>query len=257
MRTSHTRSIKGFGIFSAVLAALLLAGCGSGSSEESKQSEGRLTVFGAASLTDVLPEIDSTPRYSFASSDTLATQIREGADVDVFAAANTRVPNELFEADLVEEPVVFAVNRIVLAVPTDSKLQSLDDLVADKSALIVMARKGVPLGDYTVKVLDALERAPLVKRTRSFEEDARAVTSKVALGEADAGFVYVTDLQPFKDKLRAIELPETSANHAAYAVAAVRGAKHGAGAGSFIEALTSKAGRDALTRAGFAVPDTE
>jgi molybdate transport system substrate-binding protein len=134
-----------------VLAALLVAGCGStGSSGDSTRSEPKLTVFAAASLTDVLPAIDSKPRYSFASSDTLATQIREGAAADVFAAANTRVPNELFEADLVDEPVVFAVNRIVLAVPTDSKLQSLDDLVADRTALLVMARAGVPLGDYTV-----------------------------------------------------------------------------------------------------------
>src|SRR5918912_1282146 len=77
-----------------------------------------ITVYAAASLTDVFPKIDSEPRYSFAGSNTLAAQIQQGAPVDVFASANTTLPDQLAAKGLCSKPVVFTRNTLVLIVPT-------------------------------------------------------------------------------------------------------------------------------------------
>lgn len=229
-------------------ASLVAGGCGSG--EESSKSS-PLAVAAAASLTDVLPEIDSDPKYQFGPSDALATQVREGGRVDVFAAANTVIPCTLHEEGLVEEPVAFAANRIVMIVPKDSKLRSLDDLRSSDDAAIVLARAGVPVGDYAVKVLEALDAEDIVKRVSSHEQDARAVVAKVALGEADAGFGYATDAAVAEYDVRAVELPQTDANHALYAIAVTTAARDGQAAEAFVERVRSQSGQDVLEAAGF------
>src|SRR3954454_2772789 len=247
----------------ALLAGLsLLAGCGSADDPSSSPAaKAQLTVSAAASLKNAFTRYGqdfqaATVRSSFAGSDELAAQIRQGVRPDVFAAANTKLPEELYEAGLVEKPVVFAANELVLAVPADSSVQSLDDL-AKKGTTIAMGSESVPVGSYTRKVLDGLpaaQKAAILGNVRSNEPDVGGVVGKVVQGAVDAGFVYVTDVEATEGKLRAIDLPPTLKPQVAYGVAVVKGAKHPRQAKEFVDGLLSGAGREALDRAGFLPP---
>jgi molybdate transport system substrate-binding protein len=232
------------------LGALVLAlgACG-GDDEEP------LTVFAAASLTEVFQELSPETRFNFAGSDELATQIREGAEADVYAAASPRYPDELYDAGLVGEPRVFATNRLVLVVPHENQagIESLDDLDRDGVRLVVGA-EGVPIGDYTRSVLEDAGRSALLARVVSNEEDAKGVVGKVALGEADAGFVYATDAQAAADDVRAIELPADVQADIRYPVAVVVGTDQTDQARSFVDQLLSARGRRLLRQAGFGIP---
>jgi molybdate transport system substrate-binding protein len=116
-----------------------------------------LTVFAAASLTNVFPQIASHERYSFSGSNMLAAQIQQGAPVDVFASANTKLPEQLYEQGLVEKPVVFTRNELILIVPKSNpaRIHSVFDLRKPGVKLVVGAA-GVPVGDYTRIVLHNL-----------------------------------------------------------------------------------------------------
>ena len=155
-----------------------------------------LTVSGAASLQEALTECAPDAKLQFAGSDELAAQIRQGAPVDVLAAANTKIPDELAGEGKLEEPVAFASNQLVLAVPADSDIQGLDDLEGDGVRLVIGA-EGVPVGDYTRTVLGNLPPAQgeaILANVRSEEPDVKGVVGKLAQGAADAGFVYATDV---------------------------------------------------------------
>jgi molybdate transport system substrate-binding protein len=152
--------------------------------------------------------------------------------------------------------VVFAANRLVLAVPSDGKVTSLDDL-AKPGTTIAMGSESVPVGAYTRKVLDGLpaaERKAILGNVRSNEPDVGGVVGKVTQGAVDAGFVYVTDVQAAGGELKAIDLPAELKPQVAYGVAVVKGAKHPEQAKAFVDGLLSGAGRDALDRAGFLPP---
>ncbi|HZB85978.1 MAG TPA: molybdate ABC transporter substrate-binding protein [Gaiellaceae bacterium] len=228
-------------------AAATLAACGG--------DDGTLTVFAAASLREVLPNIDPHPRYSFAGSDELALQIREGAPADVYAAASPRHPAELAEEGLVERPVVFATNRLVLVVPSDNPagIGAVGDL-GREGVRVVVAAAGVPAGDYTRQVLETLGREDVLAQVVSEEADVKGVVSKVALGEADAGFVYATDVAPVEDDVDVIELPDEAQPEVEYSVAVVRGSEREREARAFVERLLGPAGREALREAGFGTP---
>ena len=142
------------------LAALLAAcGCGSNSSVSTGEPAAPLTVSAASSLTEAFEAygevLPGDQRFSFAGSDELAAQIRQGVEPDVFAAANTGLPEELAAEGLVEEPVVFAQNRLVIAVAPDSPIDSLEDLREPGTDLVLCA-PGVPCGDYALEVLGKL-----------------------------------------------------------------------------------------------------
>jgi molybdate transport system substrate-binding protein len=231
-----------------VAAALLLAGCGSG------DGDGELTVYAAASLTDVLPEVDPDARYSFAGSDELATQIREGAPADVFAAASTKYPRELHEEGLVDEPAVFATNRLVLVVPLDNPagIEKVAD-VERSGTKLVLAAEGVPVGDYARDVLADLGLEDALANVVSNEDDVKGVVAKVAIGEADAGFVYATDAA-VEDDVRVVELPDGAQPLIEYAVAVVSSRPNQDAARAFVEELLGPYGRRALEAAGFGVP---
>jgi molybdate transport system substrate-binding protein len=235
------------GILSALLG--ITAGCGgSGGSEP-------LSVYAAASLADVFPTIDSSAQFSFAGSDELATQIREGAPADVYAAASSKYPQELFDEGLVEKPVTFASNRLVLIVPSGNPaaIASVED-VARPGTKLVIAAEGVPVGDYTRTILDTLGLSGALENVVSNEDDVKGVASKVALGEADAGFVYATDVTAVKNRVRSIELPADAQPPIEYQVAVVKATDDAAAARAFVELLRSGAGRNALAHAGFALP---
>jgi molybdate transport system substrate-binding protein len=242
----------------ALVVALALSGCGSG--------EDTLTVSAAASLKDALTGYgarfdDAKARFSFAGSDELAAQIRKGARPDVFASANTKLPDELYKEGLVQKPVTFAGNRLVLAVPasSDAAIASLKD-IGKAGTTLAVGSEGVPVGSYTRTVLAKLpesESSAILKNVRSEEPDVAGIVGKLTQGAVDAGFVYISDVRATGGKLKAIELPESLQPTVAYGVAIVKDAKHEDAAKTFVDGLLDGAGRDALDAAGFEPPPAQ
>jgi molybdate transport system substrate-binding protein len=244
--------------FAAVLAALaLLTGCGD-DGEASAGDRPQLIVSAAASLTDALTECsrDFEPAdvaLSFAGSDELAAQIRQGVKPDVYAAANTSLPERLANEGLLQEPVEFATNELVLAVPAnDAKVASIDDLTQPGTKLVIGA-ESVPVGSYTREVLSRLptgDEQAILANVRSEEPDVNGVVGKIVHGAADAGFVYRTDATD----LHAIALPEDMQPTVAYGAGVVTGAPQPELAQRYVEGLTNGACADALAAAGFGPP---
>jgi molybdate transport system substrate-binding protein len=250
-------------VVALALCAAIVSGCGS-SSGSSTGSSGTptLTVSAATSLTDAFTAYgkqfdEAKARFSFAGSDQLAAQIQQGARPDVYAAANTKLPDQLYSKGLIEKPVVFATNTLVLAVPASgSKIASLADL-AKPGVKIAAGAPSVPVGTYTLKVLSGLpaaERKAIEGNIVSSEPDVGGVVGKVAEGAADAGFVYITDVKASGGKLKALTIPASLNPTAAYGVAVVKGAKHEQQAQSFVNGLLNGAGHQQLQKAGFGAP---
>jgi molybdate transport system substrate-binding protein len=214
------------------------------------------TVFAAASLTNVLPQIDRTARYSFAGSDQLALQIRQGAPVDVYASASPKFPELLYRDGLVLKPVVFATNRLAVLVPRSNpaKIRSVYDL--RRSGLrVVIGDRSVPIGSYTRQLLDTIGITDdVMKNVVSQETDVKGIVAKVALGEADAGFAYVTDAKPVAKRVRLISLPKWAQPPIRYELAVAKEAAHPAAARAFVKRVLSAHGRLLLKRAGFGLP---
>jgi molybdate transport system substrate-binding protein len=212
----------------------------------------KLTVFAAASLTGVFPQIDKAPRYNFAGSDQLAFQLTQGAPADVFAAASPKYPEQLYAKGLVYKPRVFATNELVVIVPraNEAGIHSVYDL-RRKGLRMVIGAKGVPVGDYTRRALAALRLSAVLKNVVSQETDVKSVVAKVALGEADAGFVYRTDALADRRDLRQLALPARARPKIAYELAVVKATKHLQAANAFVSRVLSARGREMLRAAGF------
>ena len=245
----------------AVLLVPLVALAGCGSSSEGND-RGELRVSAATSLKSAFTSYgeqieDADAEFSFAGSDELAAQIRTGAKPDVFASANTKLPEQLFAEGLVERPQVFASNRLVLAVPADdAKVADLADLAKD-GVTIAIGSPGVPIGAYTRKVLgrlDAPRRKAILANVRSNEPDVGGISAKLGQNAADAGFLYVTDVAATNGRLKAIELDAALQPEVSYGVAIVKGAPHRKAAQAFIAGLLNGPGAAALQAAGFGVP---
>ena len=227
-----------------VIFALLVPVGGSAQPADS----GRLSVFAAASLTEVLPAINAKPAYSFAGSDQLSFHIQQGAAVDVFAAASPKYPDLLYAQGLVERPIKFATNTLVLVVPkaNPAGIHSVTDLTKP-GVKIVIGASTVPVGSYTLTVLKNLGLSDgVLANVVSKELDVRSVLTKVELGQADAGFVYVTDVKPARGKVLAIALRESAQPHVVYEVAVVKAGKHRAAAYRFVTALIRSAAQRKL-----------
>ena len=136
------------------MTGLALACLASSAGRVSAAPTAQITVYAAASLTNVFPQIDRAPRYSFGSSNTLAAQIRQGAPADVFASANMAIPQDLFTRKLCSKPVVFTRNTLVVVVPRSNpaNLRSIYGLTRPGIKLVI-AGPGVPVGSYTLQVL--------------------------------------------------------------------------------------------------------
>jgi molybdate transport system substrate-binding protein len=252
----------------AMLAAIALGAGACGGDDGSTGGGGgtpSLTVSAAASLKTAFTEYgkqfqDADAKFSFAGSDELAAQIEKGVNPDVFAAANTKLPDALFDKGLVEKPTVFAGNRLVLAVPADgSKVSSLKDLEA-KGVKLAIGAEDVPVGTYTRTVLDKLppqENKAILANVRTEEPDVAGITGKLTQGAVDAGFLYASDVRATDDKLKAIQLPDELQPTVAYGVAVVKGAKHPKQAKAFIAGLLHGDGEQALQAAGFLPPPTQ
>jgi molybdate transport system substrate-binding protein len=239
-----------------VVALLVLVGCGGGDGQP------QLRVSAAASLKSAFEDYgkslhDARAAFSFAGSDELAAQIRKGARPDVFAAANAKLPAQLHREGLVAQPVTFAANRLVLAVPaTSSRVKSLGDLGQD-DVRIAAGSASVPVGSYTRDVLARMGSGTagrIERNIRSNEPDVSGVVGKVAQGAVDAGFVYVTDVLAAGGRLRAIAIPARLNPRVLYAIAVVADTDHPGAAGSFVQGLLRGDGVRALIRAGFERP---
>jgi molybdate transport system substrate-binding protein len=238
--------------------AALVAGCGDDGSSGEPTS---LVVSAAASMTEALEACaprfgqreDVQLRLSFAGSDELAAQIRQGARVDAFAAANTRLPDELHADGLLDRPVEFATNELVLAVPEDSKVDSVGDLTASGTT-VVIGSESVPIGAYTRETLSRLppaEEEAILANVRSNEPDVKGIVGKLTQGAADAGFVYVTDVNAAGGQLTTVELPPALEPDVTYAAGVVERAPQPDLARAFVDGLVDGPCAAALRKAGF------
>lgn len=235
-------------LLAIVLAALALPASVSGGTP--------ITVFAAASLTEVLTRIDNGPRYNFAGSDQLSVQIQQGAPADVFAAASPKQPELLFRNGVVRKPVVFATNRLIVLVPraNPAHIRTVYDLRRD-GVKIVIGDRTVPIGTYTRQLLDTLGiTAEVTRNVVSEETDVKGIVTKVALGEADAGFVYRTDAKPVASRTASVALPVWAQPAIRYEVAVVKASSRPQAATAFVKKLLSKRGRLLLKQAGFGLP---
>lgn len=214
-----------------------------------------LAIFAAASLTGAFPLIDRAPKFQFAGSDQLAFQITQGAPADVFAAASPKYPEQLYSQGLCSKPVAFATNTVVLVVPraNPARIQSVYDLQREGIKLVIGA-KGVPIGDYTRKLLANLGLSMVLRNVVSEEDDVKLVVTKVALGEADAGFVYRTDIKSVGNRLFRIELPAAAQPTVQYELCIPTPTSHRGLAAAFVREVLSKRGRATLRSAGFGLP---
>lgn len=231
---------------------------------------GTLTVFAAASLTDVFTELETRMevanpqlevRINYAGSSALAAQLVQGAPADVFASADEAQMARLEDDGLVTDTDVFARNPLMLAVPLDNPegiippegragIPSLADLITAEMTVAVCAPE-VPCGAAAAEVLAAggLRDAP-----DTYDDDVRSVLTKVQLGEVDAGLVYVSDVHAAGDEILAYAFEESSRAVNSDPVGVLEDAPNPAAARAFVDLVLSEAGQQALAGAGFQPP---
>jgi molybdate transport system substrate-binding protein len=247
----------------AMLAAvaLALAGCGGGDDDSGAATPGDVKVFAAASLTAAFTEIGAQytaanggtkVTFNFAGSQALATQIQQGAPADVFASADLTNMDKV--KDLTGTPRNFASNRLQIVVEKGNprNVQGLDDL-ASSDLKVVLAAPEVPAGKYAAEVLG---KAGVTVQPVSEEDNVKAVVTKVSLGEADAGIVYVTDVTAGGDKVEGVEIPEDLNVLATYPIATVKASKAKDQAQAFMDLVLSAEGQQVLKEYGFLPPPT-
>jgi molybdate transport system substrate-binding protein len=237
----------------ALIAVAAVAGRASASQRAHGAARAQLTVYAASSLTDVFPKIDPSQKYSFGGSNALAAKIMLGAPADVFASANLTRPNQLFSKGLCSQPVVFTRNTLVIVVPTanPANIHSIYDL-AKTGVKLDVAGPGVPVGSYTLQILKNMNlTAAVTKNVVSQETDVREVLAKVALGEADAGFVYSTDAKTVPGKVQVLKVPAWAQPKVQYGICVVSKSGDKTDAQAFINKVLSKAGQAQMLAYGF------
>jgi len=264
-------------LFLGVVVSMLLAACGSSTSNSNTSTTPtptatpapvNINVFGAASLTAAFGQIKTkfeaanpnvTVTYNFAGSNTLATQITNGAPADVFASADTNNMEKV--SRLVNTPKTFAKNKVVVIVPANNpgNIKTLHDL-ANKGVKIAVAGPSVPVGNYTLEVLSKMgqssEYGPAYESAvkANFvtqETSVSGVVQKVQLGEVDAGFVYVSDAFSAGSKVSSIDIPDQYNVVANYPIATVKASTHASTAESYVQFVLSPAGQAILTKYHF------
>lgn len=236
------------------LFVALISGCGTeGGGDE-------VIVSAASSLevpfTEYGETLDTEVSQQFAGSDELAAQIRNGAKPDVYASADVRYTDQLFEEGLVEKPVEIASNRLVLAVPADSDINFVTDLT-EPGLKIVVGDDSVPVGVYTAEYLAKLPpdvADGIEANVRSREPEVSSVVGKLTQGAADAGFVYETDVIAAEGELKSIPIPDEVQPDIAYAAAVVKDSENPEGGQVFIEGLVDGEGATLLREAKFISP---
>ncbi len=242
----------------AVAVGMLVAGCGDDSGSGSGGGTPRLTVSAASSMTEALTACsedfaDADVRLSFAGSDELAAQIRQGVKPDVFASANTKLPDQLAVDGLLSKPVEFVSNTLVVAVPKDSDVSRVEDLT-HAGTTIAIGSETVPIGSYTRTVLDRLPGTAskrILANVRSNEPDVKGIVGKLTQGAVDAGFVYRSDVEAANGKLRALALPGELQPSVVYAAGVVKGAEQPELAKRYVQGLVDGDCYETLLRDGF------
>lgn len=257
-----------------ILLALPMAACGSSAAATSSPTATptTLTVFAAASLTGAFKSIGAafdkahpgnTTTFNFAGSQDLAQQISQGASADVFASANAATMNTVVQSGQVASGSqrTFAHNRLVVIVakPNTAHIASLQDL-AKPNIKLILADKVVPVGQYAQTFLDKASqqadfgsdyKTKVLKNVVSYENNVKAVLSKVQLGEADAGIVYTSDIALDSAAVTSIAIPDALNTIATYPIAPVSASKNSARAQQFIDYVLSADGQALLTKYGF------
>ncbi len=269
------RNSRALATLAAFSIAAVFAGCGDTTSSNaggSTATGGDLRVLAASSLRAAFPAIADAfanvnsgvkVTFEFAGSDELATQLEEGAKADVFAAASTKYPDKLAGEGKVAAPVAFATNTLVAATPAgSSKVTDLQGLSASGVKLVIGA-VGVPVGDYTRKVLPALDASlgtgwsdAVLKNVVSEEQSVKSIVAKLEGGDADAGFVYVTDVKAAGGKLTSITIPSEAKPTATYPIAVVSSSGAKDLAQKWVDFVLSADGQRILVDAGFGVAPT-
>ncbi len=257
----------------AVLAAIGISvaavGCGSSSSSTTTSAPATTsasttaasggstpTVFAAASLTKVFPMIDPSAKYTFGGSGALATQIEQGAPADVFAAASPKQPAALYAKGLVDKPVEFATNTLVLIVPKDNPahITSVNDITKPGVKLVICSAT-VPCGDYARTAFKNLGiTTAAMKNVVSETTDVTQTVADVATGQADAGFVYITDAKAAGGKVEVVNLPAGAKPKTKDVIAVVKAGKNQSAANAFVQKVLSPQGQATLQAAGFGKP---
>ena len=236
----------------AVVAVTVVAMIALASGASVRAQANPLTIYAAASLTEAFKGFDPAQRYSFAASNTLETQIRNGAPADIFASAAPVNTQRLFRDGLVDKPVTFTSNRLVLIVPKSNPagIHSVYDLKR-KPVKLVIAGPAVPVGAYTRTVLRKMGLTSVLSKVVSQESDVKAVTGKIALGQGDVGFVYATDARPVSDQVSVIRIPAWAQPRVRYEIAVVSRSSNKAAAQAWIRTILSARGQAALKGYGF------
>ena len=213
----------------------------------------KITVYAAASLTNVFPAIDPNESYSFGGSNTLATQIRNGAPADVFASANMTLPTQLYQDGFCSRPVVFTRNTLVIVVPTANPAHIYSIYGLTKHGVKVdVAAPGVPVGTYTQQVLNNMNIADAVNANVVSQETSVAdVLAHVTSGEVDAGFVYSTDAKSVSGQVKVVKIPAWAQPKVRYGICVVSTSTHKTAAHAFIHLVLSRKGQLQLRKYGF------
>ncbi len=271
--------VKWFPFLLLMGSAFGLVGCGGASifgwdtsqstSEEQGSSGTTLTVLAASSLTDAFGELaakfqdqnpDTKVSVSFGGSSELLTQIQQGALADIFASADEDKMATAVQENLANEPQIFARNRPVVIIPKDNPagIQGLQDL-AKPGAMIVLAQDGVPIAEYAKRILSNANaeygrniEQQVMDNIVSREPNVRASANRVALGEADATFVYVTDVTPdIEDQVEVISIPQDLNVVATYPIAMLKQTSNSELAQKWIDLVLSDEGQSVLNKYGF------
>jgi len=257
----------------SIVVCLLLAACVGSTTSSGTPTESpsvTLNVFAAASLTASFNEIASTyhqmhPNFTikpvYNGSQILEQQIASGAPADIFASADTTNMQKASQAGLVGASQIFVKNRLVVIIPLSNpgKITSLKDL-ARKGVKIDLAAATVPAGKYSRQALMNLSKSPqyganygstVLANVVSQEDNVKAVVQKVQLGEADAGFVYVTDAYSASGKVTVIDIPDPYNVIAQYPIAVTKSSPHASDAQAFVAFVLSPAGQAIMKKYQF------
>ena len=251
------------------VSALALAGCGEDATQPSPQPSatgptGEVTVLAAASLTDAFTAIaaqveadhpGSSVVLSFAASSELVAQVQAGAPADVLATANATTMATVVDAGLAQGPQVFATNRLQIAVPPDDPgdVDELADLAAgaQPDRLVALCAAEVPCGAAAAQVFAAAGLSP---GADTYEQDVRAVLTRVVLGEVDAGLVYASDVVAAGGDVVGVDVTEAGAALTEDPIVVLADAPNPELADAFVEEVTGERGRRVLADLGFGAP---
>jgi molybdate transport system substrate-binding protein len=265
-------TVKAFIIALILLVVVIASYQFANNSKEVVAEATTIRVMAAASLTEVFNDLevgfeekydDINLELNYAGSQALYSQIKSGVSADIFASANIKYMNQLKDTDMVLNPSIFAHNKLIVAVSKgNADIQSIDDLVREGVKLVI-ADESVPVGRYTMKMLDKQVDNPKVSKDYkekflnsvvSKELDVKSVVAKVELGEADAGIVYKTDINASNlEKVRVVDIADEYNVIATYPISLLKGLteKHQEAAERFLNYLYSKEGEEVLEAHGF------